>query len=96
MLQGLGRLYYKDRSFYIGQFDEGLKNGFGKMIYSDKDDRLSFEGEWVDDVKTDTGTMIWKREEQREFNFRLGIHLVLLFIFSFSFCVCRCITSYYE
>ena len=66
------------------------------MTYSEKDERLSFEGEWVDDVKTSNGTMIWRKDEKREFNFRLGIHLVILFIFSFSFCIFRCVSSYYD
>ena len=41
---GLGRHYWKDGSYYIGQFENGEKNGFGKMVYSKNDDRESFEG----------------------------------------------------
>ena len=44
MFSGYGKLYYKDGSFYFGHFENGEKNGFGKMVFSEKDDRDSFEG----------------------------------------------------
>ena len=68
------------------------------MTFSKSDDRESFKGVWLNGMKTDNGTMIWKSQddEKRQFNFRLGIHLVLLFIFIMCFCLCRCLTSYYE
>ncbi len=43
-LAGFGKLYYKDGSFYVGEFENGEKNGFGKMVFSVTDDRDSFEG----------------------------------------------------
>lgn len=96
---GLGKTYWKDGSAYVGQFDNGERHGVGKMTYAKSDDRESFDGIWLNGMKTDNGTMIWKNvdnAEKRQFNFRLGIHLVLLFIFIMCFCLCRCITSYYE
>ncbi len=50
-LAGFGKLYYKDGSFYVGEFENGEKNGFGKMVFSVTDDRDSFEGKKMGSVR---------------------------------------------
>ena len=40
---GSGTMYYKDKSKYIGRWDDGLRNNKGLMIYSDKS---QYDGIW--------------------------------------------------
>ena len=40
---------------YIGQWDEGLKNGFGRYFYKNGD---IYEGDWIKDKKEGNGTII--------------------------------------
>ena len=53
-------------------------------------------GEWSNGIKTDNGTLMWKDTEKRDFNFRLGIHIILFIVMVMCFCMCKCITSYYQ
>ena len=42
--------------FYIGKWKNGMKNGFGRYLYSDGD---IYEGEWINDKKEGKGKMIY-------------------------------------
>ena len=41
---------------YIGQWDEGLKNGFGRYFYKNGD---IYEGDWINDKKQGRGKIIY-------------------------------------
>jgi len=50
-MDGKGRLYYgpsKDMITYHGHFQDGKRNGWGKMVYRDG---LIYDGEWYNDIK---------------------------------------------
>jgi len=49
------RMYYKDGSEYIGQFENGCRHGFGELISPTE----QYVGQWRADVHHGDGHMIW-------------------------------------
>ncbi len=52
-MDGSGREDYEDGRVYIGDFKEGKKWGYGKMMYSKE--LKQYEGPWVDNLKNGNG-----------------------------------------
>jgi len=52
VMEGYGTLFWKDGSYYSGQFANNSKAGEGTLFYSNGD---IFTGEWVDEKKTGQG-----------------------------------------
>ena len=44
---------FKDKSKYVGEFDDGIKEGFGTLTYPNEDE---YEGEWKHNQKHGQGT----------------------------------------
>jgi hypothetical protein len=63
---GKGKLVWKDGSKYEGDFENGLRNGFGVYTYSKEDDRDYYEGHWKDDKKSGKGKFVWKNGTKQE------------------------------
>ncbi len=53
---GMGTLTLSNGNKYVGQFQDGLRSGNGKMEYTNGD---IFEGEWATDKKHGAGTYTW-------------------------------------
>ena len=45
--EGIGKYYYDDGNYYIGQWKNGLGNGEGVLYF--KDGRVIYDGEFVND-----------------------------------------------
>ena len=43
--EGNGKLYYKDGTYYIGEFKKGERNGKGKLYYANGN--IKYEGNWI-------------------------------------------------
>lgn len=43
-MHGLGKLVWKDGSYYEGEYSNGLKDGKGKFVFPSK---KCYEGYWV-------------------------------------------------
>ena len=48
LFEGLGAFVWPDGSKYIGNWEDGKRNGQGFYTFSDG---RSYQGEWVDDLK---------------------------------------------
>jgi hypothetical protein len=51
----MGKLVWKERIKYKGNFDNNLRNGFGTFTYSREDAEDYYEGEWKDGIKSGKG-----------------------------------------
>lgn len=68
-LTGAGMAIYGNYATYIGNFKNGLRNGFGKMTYSDPEHNCEwlpetegeYIGEWWEDKRHGLGEMLWKK-----------------------------------
>lgn len=51
---------------YVGEYLNGQPHGHGTIYYSDTDEhnRKSYDGTWVNGIRTGQGTMIWKDGEK--------------------------------
>ncbi|CAG9313025.1 unnamed protein product [Blepharisma stoltei] len=66
-LNGYGIAFYGKYALYEGNFQDGLKNGPGKISYTDPDHEVSwlpefeadYEGEWKNDLRNGKGTISW-------------------------------------
>ena len=64
---GKGTLTYKNGDIYLGEFENGEKNGFGLLIFAEDDEdeaQLTFRGIFENDQRQGNGTMIWKNGEK--------------------------------
>ena len=48
---------------FSGEFINCLKNGQGRINYSENSDRVSYDGYWRNDKRDGQGTMIWRNNE---------------------------------
>ncbi len=56
---GFGTKFYKSGEKYVGQWENGEKNGFGNFTFPADDiyEREMYAGEWKDDNRTGNGTI---------------------------------------
>ena len=66
---------YPDGGIYIGEMKNNLRNGKGKMRYSndDKYNRYLYEGEWKDDLFDGYGIMYWKNSDFYQGDWKKGL-----------------------
>ncbi len=59
---GKGTYYFKSGQKYVGDFLNNKKNGHGLLTYPENDPngQVSYDGEWKEDLKSGTGTFLWK------------------------------------
>ena len=71
---GKGKLTYKNGAKYDGNFENGTRHNFGKMIYAEDDQYLRdyYVGQFINDVQEGTGKMRWKSGETYEGEWRDG------------------------
>ena len=60
VMQGYGTLFWKDGSYYSGQFVNNSKAGEGTMFYSNGD---IFTGQWVGEAKAGQGKYMFSKGE---------------------------------
>ena len=66
---------YQNEGIYIGEMKNNLRNGKGKMSYSndDKYNRYLYEGEWKDDKFDGYGVMYWKNSDFYKGEWKKGL-----------------------
>ena len=67
---GVGKYYYENDEYYIGQFKNGLKNGKGIEYYPNGN--IKYDGEFVDDKYEGNGKYIYKNGESYRGKFKNG------------------------
>ena len=67
---GIGKYYYENDEYYIGQFKNGLKNGKGIEYYPNGN--IKYDGEFVDDKFEGDGKYIYKNGESYSGKFKNG------------------------
>ena len=55
MINILGKYTWANGKYFEGQYENGLRNGFGKMFTGDGD---TYEGNWVNDKPTGEGVLV--------------------------------------
>jgi hypothetical protein len=65
-MNGKASFFWKDGSWYTGDFVNGIKQGYGTMSYADGDvwNRKSYVGQWSRDKESGFGTVVLKSAEQ--------------------------------
>jgi len=58
VMQGYGNLFWKDGSYYSGQFVNNSKSGEGTLFYSNGD---IFTGQWTDESKSGQGKYMFSK-----------------------------------
>lgn len=61
--QGRGKLSYANQEVYEGEWYMNDKNGFGKMIWEDKEE--SYQGMWVRNKMQGLGTYLWFKKQRK-------------------------------
>ncbi len=63
---GNGTEISKNGEKYVGEFLDSSRHGHGVQIYPDKDglNRLTYDGEWIEDESSGNGTLIWKNGDK--------------------------------
>ena len=56
--EGNGKYILEDGEYYIGQYKNGLRNGYGILYY--KNGNIKYEGDSVNDKAEGNGKGIWK------------------------------------
>eukprot|EP00092_Neocalanus_flemingeri_P017404 GFUD01018826.1.p1 GENE.GFUD01018826.1~~GFUD01018826.1.p1 ORF type:complete len:479 (-),score=119.91 GFUD01018826.1:155-1591(-) len=69
VMQGYGTLFWKDGSYYSGQFLDNSKAGEGTLFYSNGD---IFTGSWVDEKKTGQGKYMFSKGGEYNGGFSSG------------------------
>ncbi len=64
-----GKLVWKNRGKYDGNFENGQRNGFGVYTYSKESAADYYEGHWKDDKKSGKGKYVRKDGSKYEGNF---------------------------
>ena len=54
---GHGELIYRNGDKYVGYFKEGMKNGKGRIIYSEHPLYEEYDGDWIEDKREGHGTL---------------------------------------
>ena len=65
---GKGTIFMRNGETYHGDVSNFLKHGNGSLIYAkdDEEKRLSYVGEWNNDVMSGFGNMTWKNQDSYE------------------------------
>ncbi len=73
---GRGKMRYPDGSEYEGTFFMGLRHGKGKyrFISADPDERLLYEGDWLNDKMEGVGVLAFKNGDKYEGCLKNGKH----------------------
>ena len=69
---GDGTMTYQNGEVYTGNWEKGLKDGYGVMIYPQSDIRIDYTGFWKINLFHGTGSMNWKNGENFEGLFANG------------------------
>jgi len=63
-------VFYESGDKYIGEMQNGLANGFGKMFWADG---AFYEGNWKNNYQNGKGKMVWATGETYEGNWVMGL-----------------------
>ncbi len=57
---GEGVVIYKDDSVFEGRLEGGKRVGHGRLTFSEKSDKLDYEGDWAEDKRSGQGILRYK------------------------------------
>ena len=64
---------YSNGDKYIGEMKDNLRNGKGKMLFNNNDERRLYEGHWKNDLFDGEGKLIWKTGNYYDGDWKKGI-----------------------
>ena len=66
-------IIYPNGDKYIGEMKDNLRNGKGKMLFNNNDERRLYEGQWKNDLFDGEGKLIWKTGNYYDGDWKKGI-----------------------
>jgi hypothetical protein len=71
--RGKGTLTWRTGEMYMGEWDKGVRSGFGVLVFNKDSPTDRYEGEWKEGKITGKGTYFWKDGQKFEGNFENGL-----------------------